>query len=209
MKKKGREKMNDEEYERERVIFKKKLVHKLLKHIEKKKYVHKQISIKYKRIDDLTGAIITMFSAATLSSLILDHLSKSSAMKLASTILGSISTVGSAVKQASKITDKWADARTSYTQLSDLGREITIQLGKDHLKSDEIDTILSDVHHRLSLIESHESIVPGTELRFDVTEVRSPIRAAKSPTLYTRRMSEVTSELNLIPDLPVNMRPSV
>lgn len=199
--------MDDAEYERDRVVFKRKLVNKLLSHIEKKKAVHKKIAFKYKRLDDFTAAIIVTFSAATLSSLILDYISQDPSMKLVSTVLGSISTVGSAVKQASKITDRWANSRTTYTQLSDLSREVTIQLGKDHLTSSEIDVMLTDLHHRLSLIESHESItVPGTELRFEVTEVLSPPRAgAKSPTVYTRRMSDVRSELQML-ELPENVR---
>jgi len=67
--------------------------------------------------------------------------------------------VGSTVKKTMGISNRWAESNGIYTALNDLSREIMILMAKNHLTSEDLDNILNDVHHRLSLIEDRSPLI--------------------------------------------------
>jgi hypothetical protein len=142
---------------------KKKLIYSLLNKINASKRLHKKRSAKYKKIDDVTDGILTFCSTATVSTIMLSILSANPIALVVSAAFSTVSMIGGSVKKAINIKEKWAESKNSYSQLSDLSREISITLAKNHLSSTDLDNLLTDIHHRLGLIEDNEPILLASE----------------------------------------------
>lgn len=138
---------------------KKKVVLKLLKSINNQKTRFKKRSAYYKRVDDISDGLLTFCSTATVTSIVLTYSNVSDTGLLVSGCLSSLSMIGGAVKQALSIKNKWSESRNSYKQLNDLAREVHILLARNHLTTTDIDNLLTDIHHRLALIDDSAPIL--------------------------------------------------
>jgi len=144
---------------RSRIQYKKKLICKILNGVDRKKNLHKKRSMKYKNIDNIFDGILVALSTMTLSSVMLQYMDASPWVQLTSAIFGSLNMVGSTVKKTVGLSNKWSESKGIYTALNDLSREITILLARNHLTSDDLDVMMNDLHHRLSLIEDRSPLV--------------------------------------------------
>ena len=68
-------------------------------------------------------------------------------------IFGSCSSVGSAVNDSLSNLDKYLTTRTTFQQYSNLEREIRSVLLKNHLTSEDLDDLIEDTNHKISLIQ--------------------------------------------------------
>ena len=142
-----------------RVQYKKKLIGRILDGVNRKKNLHKQRAMKYKNLDNIFEGILIALSTITLSTVVLQYMDESPLIMLTSAICSSLNMVGSTVKKTIGLSNRWAESKGIYTTLNDLSREITIMLAKNHLTSDDLDNMLNDFHHRLSLIEDRSPLV--------------------------------------------------
>ena len=71
--------------------------------------------------------------------------------------------VGGACKRVMNIQQKYESAKTSFNQLSDLGRESKVILARNHLTADDKQQLLNDISHKLSLIEDSALPIPDVK----------------------------------------------
>jgi len=142
-----------------RINAKKKLIYKILESVNRKKQAHKKRSMKFKHIDNILEGCLIACSTVTLSSIVLQYMDASPTVMLVSAIFSSLSMVGGTVKKTMGISNRWAESKGIYTALNDLSREILILMAKNHLSSEDLDNILNDIHHRLSLIEDRSPLI--------------------------------------------------
>jgi len=165
-----------------RIQHKKKLIGKILEGINRKKHLHRQRAMKYKNLDHIFEGILVAFSTVTLSSIVLQYMDASPYIMLVSAIFSSLNMVGSTVKKTIGLSNRWAESKGIHTALNDLSREVTIMLAKNHLSSEDLDNMLNDVHHRLSLIEDRSPLIGDahTESQINMTLTpESTLRALK------------------------------
>ena len=68
-------------------------------------------------------------------------------------VFASINAIGSAVKRVIDVKAKFESAKTTVNQLADLDRETRAVLSRNNLEKKDLQHILDDMIHRLSLIE--------------------------------------------------------
>ena len=130
---------------------KKVLIDKLLHEIVLEKDKQKKQLIKYRRRNNFLKGLTHFANAVSVSSLL-----SSFATNIIGVIIGStcatISTSASAINDGMNNVDKHLTSRTTYNQLSNLERNTRAQLIRNHLSSEQIDDMVSDINHQLALI---------------------------------------------------------
>jgi hypothetical protein len=132
---------------------KKDLVYDLLNEISYRKNIYYNKMAHFKRLDDITEVIIIGSGSVAVSSLILTIPFLNPVTLIIGAVCSSISTIGGATKRVMNITSKYESCKTTYTQLSDLERSTRTVLVKNHLTSNDLQNLLADLNHSLSLIE--------------------------------------------------------
>lgn len=135
---------------------KKVLIDTLLKEIVQEKDKQKKQLIKFRRRNNFLKGLTHFANAISVSSLL-----SSFATNIIGVIIGSacatISTSSSALNDGQNNQDKHLTSRTTYNQLSNLERTVRAQLLRNHLDSQQIDDMVSDINHQLALI--NDSII--------------------------------------------------
>lgn len=130
---------------------KKALIDKLLEEIVCEKNKQKKQLIKYRRRNNFLKGLTHFANAISVSSLL-----SSFATNIIGVIIGAscatISTSASAINDGQNNQDKHLTSRTTYNQLSNLERNTRAQLIRNHLSSQQIDDMVSDINHQLALI---------------------------------------------------------
>lgn len=139
--------MNDNDSIKNKKVLIDKLLHEIV--IEKDK--QKKQLIKYRRRNNFLKGLTHFANAVSVSSLL-----SSFATNIIGVIVGStcatISTSASAINDGMNNQDKHLTSRTTYNQLANLERNTRAQLIKNHLDSQQIDDMVSDINHQLALI---------------------------------------------------------
>lgn len=130
---------------------KKVLIDKLLHEIVIEKNKQKKQLIKFRRRNNFLKGLTHFANAVSVSSLL-----SSFATNIIGVIIGSacatISTSASAINDGMNNADKHLTSRTTYNQLSNLERNTRAQLIRNHLDSQQIDSMVADINHQLNLI---------------------------------------------------------
>jgi len=130
---------------------KKVLIENLLDEIVAEKIKQKKQLIKYRRRNNFLKGLTHFANAISVSSLL-----SSFATNIIGVIIGAscatISTSASAINDGQNNQDKHLTSRTTYNQLSNLERQTRAQLIRNHLDSQQIDEMVSDINHQLALI---------------------------------------------------------
>jgi hypothetical protein len=134
-------------------VAKKELIFDLLDEISYRKQVYYKKMAHYKRLDDVSEAIIIGSGSVAVSSLIVTVPTLNPITLILGAVCSSISTIGGATKRVLNINSKYESCKTTYTQLSDLERMTRAVLVKNHLTSNDLQNLLADLNHSLSLIE--------------------------------------------------------
>lgn len=156
----------------QRILLKKRLIHKILDKVTAKKLFHRKRASRYKMIDDLSDTVIVFFSTITTTSIVISIATVNPVVAIVSMVSSSIALIVSAMKSKLNIRTKWARSNNVAMNLNDLNREILIVLARNNLSSSDLDHILNDIHHRLSLIEESEPlthVVAGSDVGRTIT----------------------------------------
>ena len=132
---------------------KKKLIDDLLCEIQSKKQVYYKQMLKYKKLDDVTEAVLIGSNAIAVSSLMITLAAINPITLIVGASFTAVSSVGSAVKRVLNVINKYECYKTTFNQLADLERETQITLARNHLKSEDLQSLLHSIAGRLSLIE--------------------------------------------------------
>jgi hypothetical protein len=145
---------NMKDDERDNLIKKKKKVlDELLNEIVKEKTKNKKLWRKYKKRDNNLKVSIHTCNAISISSIVSGIASINPIGIIIGLIFGSCSTIGSSINDSCNFNEKHYSCKSTACQLSDLEREIKAVLIRNHLTSSQIDTLIDDTNHRLSLIQ--------------------------------------------------------
>lgn len=160
------------------LLYKKRLIHKILDKVTEKKMFHRKRAAKFKMIDDVTDTIIVFFSTATTTTIVISIATINPVVAVVSMVCSSIALIVSAMKSKLGVRVKWARSNNVAANLNDLNREILIVLARNNLSSSDYDHILNDLHHRLSLIEDSEPVthVVNSDVARTITpNIRNPV----------------------------------
>jgi hypothetical protein len=141
---------------------KKKLIAELLLDVSKKKKLYHKKLLKLKRIEDISEAIIIASGTIAVSNILITIASINPITLIIGATFSSISTIGSAIKRVFELKAKGESCKTSFIQFSELERETKAMLAKNHMTSFEYSVLISDINHRISLIEDTAVPVSST-----------------------------------------------
>jgi hypothetical protein len=129
------------------------LILRLLDEISIKKQIYRKKMVQLKKIDNITEAVLVGCGAISVSSLFVTVATINPVTLIVGSVFASINTIGSVVKQTIDVKAKFESAKTTVNQLSDLDRETRAVLSRNNLEKKDLQHILDDMIHRLSLIE--------------------------------------------------------
>jgi prefoldin subunit 5 len=135
-----------------------KLIDDLVHEISRKKVKYMKRWRKLKKVHDVTESVLICCGSIAITNLVITLALINPVTLIIGSVFSAISTVGSATKNAYRLQEKIDSLKTTYQQLSELEREVRSVLVKNHLTSEEYDQLLTDINHRLALIE--DSAVP-------------------------------------------------
>lgn len=141
----------EEQHMNDSIKNKKILIETLLSEIVAEKVKQKKQLIKFRRRNNFLKGLTHFANAVSVSSLL-----SSFATNIIGVIIGAscatISTSASAINDGQNNADKHLTSRTTYNQLANLERNTRAQLIRNHLDSQQIDDMVSDINHQLALI---------------------------------------------------------
>ena len=117
----------------------------------------------------ISKTAINGLNAVSVSSLILTFTPVSPVAVVVALSTTTLSSISSAVLQTFELEHKIQTHNTSYLQYSDIYREYSAKLKRNHLSSDDYDDMLSELNARLGLIEDSSlpiSISQNIELTY-------------------------------------------
>ena len=129
------------------------LIFKLLDEVQFKKNIYRKKMVKLKNLDDTSEAILMACGAISVSNLFVSVATINPVTLIIGSVFASVNAVGSAIKRVVDVKAKFESCKTTVNQLSDLDRETRAVLVRNHLEKKDLQNILDDVNHRLSLIE--------------------------------------------------------
>ena len=130
---------------------KKVLIKSIIENAKTKKKRHRASVTRYRRIGTVIKALVNVLNALSVSSLIAD--SPDNFMKYVALGTTSISATISAFSQALGLEAKTESHNSTYLALSDLTRDFSARLLRNHLTSEDLDTLLGELNGKISLIE--------------------------------------------------------
>ena len=129
------------------------LIFKLLDEVQMKKAIYRKKMIRLKNLDDASEAILMACGAISVSNLFVTVATINPVTLIIGSVFASVNAVGSAIKRVVDVKAKFESCKTTVNQLSELDRETRAVLARNHLEKKDLQNILDDVNHRLSLIE--------------------------------------------------------
>ena len=141
----------------------KEMIINLLDEVQGKKKAYRKKMITYKKIDDVSEGVLIGCGAISISSLFVTVATINPITLIIGSVFASINGVGSAVKRVMDFKAKYESCKATYNQLGDLDRETRAVLVRNHLEKKDLQNILDDVIHRLSLIEDSSLPIPIKE----------------------------------------------
>ena len=129
------------------------LILKLLDEVQMKKAIYRKKMIRLKNLDDASEAILMACGAISVSNLFVTVATINPVTLIIGSVFASVNAVGSAIKRVVDVKAKFESCKTTVNQLSELDSETRAVLARNHLEKKDLQNILDDVNHRLSLIE--------------------------------------------------------
>ena len=129
------------------------LINHLLDELVSKKVSYLKSWRKLRKVHDFLESFLIGCNSVAITNLVITLTVINPVTLIVGSVFSAISTIGSAAKTAYRLQEKVETLKTSYQQLADLEREVRAVLVKNHLSSEQYDTLLTDINHRLALIE--------------------------------------------------------
>jgi hypothetical protein len=139
---------------------KKDMVHKTLKRIHNIKKIHYKKFVKSHKVDITSKLLLSLMNAITISILILDTQGYHFAM--VGVLSSSVSTLFTALLSVVNFSDRKNSHKNTFRELTDLHRSITEKVLKNHLSSEDYDTILSEMNGILGIIDDNAPPISDT-----------------------------------------------
>jgi uncharacterized protein YfcZ (UPF0381/DUF406 family) len=130
-----------------------KLIDDLLNQITLQKSEYYKKMCKYKKIDDLSEAIIIGTGAISTSTITIGLSIVEPITLIVGAVCSGISCVLYTIKHIIDIREQTESYKTTYNQLSNLEREVRTIMVQTHTHSSEYMKILNDINIKLSLIQ--------------------------------------------------------
>ena len=121
--------------------------------VDTRRVTYQDLMVHYKTVDDLSESTITFLNATGTCVSIIGLSTTNPVFMIIGVATTGVGGIFGAVKRGLNIQQKYESVKTTYNQLSDLSRESKIILARNHLSSDDKQALLSDISHKLSLIE--------------------------------------------------------
>ncbi len=137
----------------DRIDLKKQAIAEILQTIVVDKNKNKKASIKFRKRCNFMKSFTHFCNAVAVSSLITSVSTINPFALIVGSVFASCSAVGSAVNDSMDNQNKYLTTRTTYNQLSNLERETRSVLLKNHLTSEQLDDLLENLNHQISLIQ--------------------------------------------------------
>ena len=131
-------------------------VKKLINRMSSKANEYNRQYIKYKRITNVSEALMLGLSALLTSSLFVSFYGDRDVL-LVSMVLSTVSSVGSAILRSLDFGSKQHNSQTSSLQYKDAARGYHNKLLMNGLSTTDLDNMLSSMNTRLGLLEDGES----------------------------------------------------
>ena len=135
---------------------KKHMIRRLLKQIYIKKKAHYNLFKKYKRYSTLSSTLVNCLGACSVSSIIVS-MSGNKAALIVSLSCTSVSSIINVIASSMGFDERYHSHQTTHLQYSDLFRDTNNRLLRNHLSSEDLDCMLSDLNNRLGLVEDVSS----------------------------------------------------
>jgi len=129
------------------------MIKDILKDVNVRKKKHYKKYSKYKKINTLSKSCINTLNAVSVCSMILTFTPVSPAVMIVALSATTCSGVGSAVLGSFDLEHKIQSHNTSYLQYTDIYRDISARIRRNHLTSEDLDILLTEINSRLGLIE--------------------------------------------------------
>lgn len=138
---------------------KKQMIEILIKEICKRRDKHRKVFLKLKKINSFAKVLMNVSSAISVSSLVISLTPLSPVFLIVSLVSTSIGSVTLAIVTGYQLSQKLENHARSHLLYSDLIRDYSAKLRRNHLTSVEYDDILDELNNRINLIESSEEIL--------------------------------------------------
>jgi hypothetical protein len=111
---------------------------------------------KYRTYDSVCDLWVGLLNFLVVSSIFLGGVvNQDDGYVTASAILSTLAGIVIVIQRSLNFRDKYHSYQTSSKQYSDLVRDVTVKLTKNHLRSEDYDIIISEMVERLAIIEDH------------------------------------------------------
>ena len=137
---------------------KKRLLFKQLSKISKLKKIYLKKTNYYRKCDSVTEAIIIGSGTISTTSIVLSMSLVLAPLLVVGAVTSGVATLGTALKRALSIRQKYELHKQTYLSYSELERELKLSITKT-MGDQEYDMYLTDIHNRLSLIEDNAPVV--------------------------------------------------
>ena len=133
-----------------------KLISEFLNEIKYKKSKHYNKFRKLKKLNGILKSGVNALNAVSVCSLVISMSPMSAITLILALTTTSISTITTAIMSAYELENKMHSHQVSYLQYTDIYRDISRKLFKNHLSSEDYDNMLSEINNSLSIIEDTE-----------------------------------------------------
>jgi hypothetical protein len=142
------------------------LIQKLLAEIKKIVNHYEHLSYRYKLIDDVTEVLSTSLGALTSTILASDPHNEQ--LVLAGMTMSGVSAFITVIKRTTKMKESWQKAHTTASHLKGVYRDTLVVLAKNHLTTQDYESLLLSLNHELLLAGSQNPVTnPWNGLRGD------------------------------------------
>lgn len=121
--------------------------------IMKKLYLSK--ANHYRKINNVTEMLIIGSGTLATTTLIMSFSIVASPLLITSVTFSGIATLGTALKRASNIDNKYERHKSTYLAYSELEREIKHRISQNGFTNEQYDSFITDINNRLNLIEDN------------------------------------------------------
>jgi len=137
---------------------KSRLLLKILAKVIKLKKLYLKKTNLFQRLNNSTEVIIIGSGTLATTTLIMSFTVVAAPLLIVSVTFSTIATLGTALKRATNIQNKYDRHKSTYLAYSELEREVRLKVTNNGLSDEQYDTFINDINNRLGLIE--DSAIP-------------------------------------------------
>ena len=134
---------------------KRRLLLKILTKVIRLKKIYLKKTNKFQRLNNTTEVIIIGSGTLATTTLIMSFSVVAAPLLILSVSFSSIATLGTALKRATNIQNKYDKHKSTYLAYSELEREVRLKVTNNGITDEQYDIFFVDINNRLGLIEDN------------------------------------------------------